>query len=144
MVRAMSRGTVGHKDTAHKDTAHKDTAQWVERLLARPGVVRMSLPAGQALFYAEQLAPGLYLVFEGSLHYSPEASHGIGEASRRDARRGPFLVPELEQLDRASEDTVTTAEDVKALFISRTAVLLDSEVRGMLEQIAAGALRPRS
>lgn len=95
------------------------------------GVTTLHIPCGQTLYYAGQVAPGLYVLLSGTVRLSRgAAADALGPL--RDASAAPFILPRLDAIDTPSNETVATVSDVRALFVPRTLVFFDHAVWELL------------
>ena len=96
---------------------------------ALPEVARLTVHAGQVLFYPRHRPPGVFVVTGGAVSFfvrgcDPAAEHG----GRRDARDSAFAVPSPAELDEPAKAGVLAVSDAEILFVPRSVVLSRSDV----------------
>jgi hypothetical protein len=102
-------------------------------LAALPDVARLTVHAGQVLFYPRHTPPGVFVVVSGVVcrfvdGTLPEA--GCGD--RLDAASGAFAVPAPHEVAEPAKAGVLAATDVEILFVPRSVVLQGVDVAGTL------------
>ena len=119
-------------------------------LAALPDVARLTVHAGQVLFYPRHTPPGVFVVTGGAISFfvrgcDPAAENG----GRRDARDSAFAVPSPAELDEPAKAGVLAVTDAEILFVPRSVVLSRTDVARTLaaagvEIVNLGAGHPGS
>jgi CRP-like cAMP-binding protein len=100
-----------------------------EVLAALPDVARLTVHAGQVLFYPRHTPPGIFVVCSGVVcrfadGTLPDALCG----DRLDAASGAFAVPAPDELREPAKAGVKAVTDVEILFVPRSVVLSGTDV----------------
>ena len=110
-------------------------SECVEVLRQTPGVTPLSLPSGQVLVYAGHTPSGLYLALKGSIELTRCDVPGDPAPTILDAKKGVFLFPEYSCMHEPLTFTVTIKRKAELLFIPRSLILGDPQIRKILEAI---------
>jgi CRP-like cAMP-binding protein len=111
-----------------------------------PDVGRITVHAGQVLFYPRHTPPGVFVALTGVLCRFAEGTvpdAGCGE--RLDAASGAFAVPAPDEVGEPAAAGVAARTDVELLFVPRSVVLVRADLARMLSEagIAVVPLRER-
>jgi hypothetical protein len=101
-----------------------------------PGVTRLNMPAGQILIYAGHIPMGLYLALKGAIEIRTSETLQDDSAVRiLDAKKGIFLFPEYTSIHTPLAFTATIKRKAELLFLPRSLILGDQQIRKILEVI---------
>jgi CRP-like cAMP-binding protein len=101
-----------------------------------PGVTRMVLPAGQVLVYAGQVPAGIFLVLKGSIALNVEPKDTNGSSPHiLDSKKGCFAFPKMTRLDEPLSCTASIKRKADLLFVPRSLILGNKNVRKVLEAV---------
>ncbi|MCZ7582342.1 MAG: cyclic nucleotide-binding domain-containing protein [Deltaproteobacteria bacterium] len=100
------------------------------------GVTAVSLPAGQVVAYRGHYAPGVYLLVQGTLELLMETNGGEPATRVLDARDGAVAVPDPERFHEPLPWTVSVKKPSRLLFVPRSILFHDDDVRRILESAA--------
>lgn len=107
-------------------------------LAGLPDATRVTLRAGQVLYYRDHLPPGIFVLERGELD-----SDASGEGGHRlpalPAGATARVLPHPADLGRRSPVTITAATDTTALFVPRSTIVAQDRIQRLLEQVAGPA-----
>lgn len=102
-------------------------------LAALPDVARLTVHAGQVLFYPRHTPPGVFVVVSGVVcRFADGTLPEAGCGDRLDAAAGAFAVPAPGEVSDPAKAGVLAATDVEILFVPRSVVLQGADVTGTL------------
>jgi hypothetical protein len=100
-----------------------------EVLAALPDVARLTVHAGQVLFYPRHTPPGVFVVIGGVVcRFADGTLPEAGCGDRLDAAAGAFAVPAPHELAEPAKAGLLAATDVEILFVPRSVVLSGTAV----------------
>ena len=100
-----------------------------DALAALPDVARLTVHAGQVLFYPRHTPPGIFVVVSGvACRFAEGTLPEAGCGDRLDAASGPFAVPAPGELAEPAKAGVLAVTDVEILFVPRSVVLQGTDV----------------
>jgi len=116
-----------------------------DALTALPDVARLTVHAGQVLFYPRHTPPGVFVVVRGVVcRFADGTLPEAGCGDRLDAASGAFAVPAPHEVADPAEAGASAVTDVEILFVPRSVVLQGADVAGALTAAGVAIVSPRS
>jgi hypothetical protein len=100
------------------------------------GVMRVSMPPGQILLYRGHVPLGLYLILKGALELESGADAASLPGHLLDAKKGAFLFPGFFHMNEPFPTNALVTRKIEFLFIPRSVIHSDLQVRRYLENIS--------
>ena len=114
-------------------------------LEALPDVARLTVHAGQVLFYPKHTPPGVFVVVSGVVcRFADGTIPAAGCGERFDAAAGAFAVPAPHEVAEPANAGALAVTDVEILFVPRSVVLQGADVAGALTAAGVAIVSPRS
>ncbi len=111
----------------------------LQQLKTLEGVTLIRMAAGQVLVYREHRSPGVFMLISGKIEVPDERGQRRPSPHRAEALPGrPVLIPGPDTVDEPFSHTWAVTDAAEVLYLPRTLVHDDPDLRKRLRELAIG------